>query len=136
MVGIIIHKWRLNMKFISFSCSNYKAFRESCDIQVRPLTLFFGKNNSGKSSLLRLPRLLLRTLSARVRNGFPVKVDGLDFAGSFRELSHGGLTHGAASFGIALENQEEFLDMKATVQSVQNPFSIAGQPTELSVVAH
>lgn len=124
------------MKLISFSCNNYKAFRENCDIQVRPLTLFFGKNNSGKSTLLRLPRLLLRALSSRVRNGFPIKVDELDFAGSFRELTHGGLTHGASSFGIALEDQGEYLDLQATVQNVQNPFSIAGQPTEFNVVSY
>jgi hypothetical protein len=124
------------MKLISFSCGDYKAFHERCEIQVRPLTLFFGKNNSGKSTLLRLPRLLLRTLSTRVRNGFPVKVDELDFAGSFRELTHGGLTHGAASFGIALEDQGECLDLQATVQNVQNPFSTAGQPTEFSVVSY
>lgn len=125
------------MKVVSFSCSNYKSFRERCDIEVRPLTLFFGKNNSGKSTLLRLPRLLLRTLSTRIRNGFPIKVDELDFAGSFRELTHGGLAHGAASFGIALEDQgDHHLDLQATVQNVQNPFSTIGQATEFSVVSH
>ena len=32
---------------------NYKAFEDTKNIQIRPLTLLFGKNNSGKSSILK-----------------------------------------------------------------------------------
>jgi len=124
------------MKVIEFRCKSYKAFREEARIQVRPLTLFFGKNNSGKSALLRLPRLLLRALSTRVRNGFPVKVDELGFAETFRDLTHGGLAHGAASFGIVIEDEGGRLDLAATVQNVQNMLPTAGLPKEFSVVSH
>jgi hypothetical protein len=41
-----------------YSAENYKAFVEPVDIEVRPLTLLFGYNSSGKSALLRLLPLL------------------------------------------------------------------------------
>lgn len=54
------------MRIISYGCGNYKPFKEDTSIEVRPLTLIFGKNSSGKSAGLRLLRLILRALSARM----------------------------------------------------------------------
>lgn len=124
------------MKILEFRCKGYKAFREETRIAVRPLTLFFGKNNSGKSALLRLPRLLLRALATRERGGFPVRVDELSWAESFRELIHGGSVSGAASFGISLEDQGETFAVAATVQNIQNLSSAPSQPREFNVVSH
>ncbi|MCP4700115.1 MAG: AAA family ATPase [Gammaproteobacteria bacterium] len=121
------------MKITAFNCKAYKAFREETRINLRPLTLIFGKNNSGKSTLLRLPRLLLRSLSTHARNGFPLKIDELSFAKSFRELTYGGLAHGTASFGIRLEDEEECLDLQATVQ---NGFLRNELSKEFNVVSH
>lgn len=124
------------MKIIEYRCKSYKAFREETRIQIKPLTLLFGKNNSGKSTLLRLPRLILYALSARGRNGFPVKVDELTFGGRFVDLIHGGLTHGSVSLGIVIDDEGERLDLNTTVQNVQNMPPEAGQPKEFCVISH
>lgn len=124
------------MKIKEFRCKGYKAFRDETQIQVRPLTLFFGKNNSGKSALLRLPRLLLRALSSRARNGFPLNVDDLSFGETFRDLTHGGLAHGSASFGIVIEDEGDRLELDATVQNVQNMPASSDQPKEFNVVSN
>lgn len=42
----------------SFQVSNFRCFLEPTKIEVRPLTLLFGYNNSGKSALARVPPLL------------------------------------------------------------------------------
>ncbi|HUW80902.1 MAG TPA: ATP-binding protein, partial [Acidocella sp.] len=36
-----------------FSIENYRAFARRQDIDIRPLTLFFGWNSGGKSALVR-----------------------------------------------------------------------------------
>lgn len=125
------------MRFRSFGCANYKAFKQSVSIEVRPLTLFFGRNNSGKSALLRMPRLLLRALSSRApRNGFPLELADLQFGRSFRDVVHGGAPHGAASFNIDLEEGElGHLDLSATVQNVQVSRPRPGEPSESTVVS-
>jgi hypothetical protein len=123
------------MKLLSFGCSNYKAFREETRLELRPLTLLFGKNNSGKSALLRLPRLLLRAISTRARGGFPIEVDGLGFGGNFREMLHGANPHGAASFGVELEIEGQRLQLSATVQNMRSFESGHGQTREYNVVS-
>ncbi|MCK1496082.1 AAA family ATPase [Bradyrhizobium sp. 188] len=41
-----------------YAAENYKAFAETASLEIRPLTLLFGFNSSGKSALLRLLPLL------------------------------------------------------------------------------
>ena len=41
---------------------NFKAFAEEQRIPIRPITLLFGKNSSGKSSILQALLLLKQTL--------------------------------------------------------------------------
>lgn len=124
------------MKIHSFGCTGYKAFKEPVSIEVAPLTLFFGKNNSGKSALLRLPRLLLRTLSSRQSRGFPLVVDGLSYGRVFYELIHGGSFHGSATFSLDLENEGETFSVEAKVQNINTVSPSPGKPTDFSVVSH
>ena len=41
------------MKLIGFSCKNYKPFINA-DIELKPLTVFFGSNSTGKTNLMTL----------------------------------------------------------------------------------
>lgn len=45
----------------SFSVQNYRAFARQQTIECRPLTLFFGRNSSGKSALVRFLPLLVES---------------------------------------------------------------------------
>jgi AAA15 family ATPase/GTPase len=42
------------MKIDQLTVQNYKAFKEEAVFSIKPLTLVFGENNAGKSSLVRL----------------------------------------------------------------------------------
>lgn len=46
----------------SFSVENYRAFANEQTIKIRPLTLFFGKNSTGKSALVRFLPLLAESI--------------------------------------------------------------------------
>ncbi len=45
----------------SFSIENIKSFKNETEIDIRPLTIFVGKNSCGKSSLIRFPVVLAQT---------------------------------------------------------------------------
>ena len=51
--------------FTSFSVKNFKSIRDSGKIAIKPLTIFIGPNNSGKSSLLQFLLALKQTIEAR-----------------------------------------------------------------------
>lgn len=44
-----------------FSLNNIKSFKCSEEIEIKPITVFVGKNSSGKSSLIRFPVVLAQT---------------------------------------------------------------------------
>ncbi|CTQ44782.1 AAA family ATPase [Roseibium aggregatum] len=51
-------------QLLHFSLENYKAFNARANIQIRPLTLFFGYNSAGKSAALRFLKLLSDSVSS------------------------------------------------------------------------
>lgn len=63
--------------------SNYRAFDEPPPLELRPLTLLYGKNNAGKSTLVRLFGILSDSLSEEARGPFALDGaagGGADFA--------------------------------------------------------
>lgn len=124
----------------SFGCSGYKAFSKRTVIDVRPLTIFFGRNNSGKSTLLRLPRLILRALSSNApKNNFPLEVPGIAYGRIFRDLVYQSFSHGSIELEIQLVGDEGSpFDLTATIQNVQNmrrAATLAPQQSEFAVVS-
>lgn len=49
----------------TLSFTNYRIFAEKQDLSLAPVTVVFGKNNVGKSALLKLPVLIKNILDVR-----------------------------------------------------------------------
>jgi len=85
---------------------HYKSFGESTIIPLRPITIFIGKNNSGKTAAARLPLLLQAAFASDSRPGrspIPLSSGSIDFGGSLRELFHKGVTHGHLELGASIK---------------------------------
>jgi predicted ATPase len=73
------------MALSSFTVANYRSFLRPTTIELRPLTLLFGYNNSGKSALLRVLPLLADSVGTP--RGSPLNLDSAAVRGaSFRDL--------------------------------------------------
>lgn len=116
------------MKLIKMGCEGYKPFKTYQELTLKPLTVLFGKNSSGKTVLLRLARLLLRCLSSRAERNFPLKVDQISFGSSFRNLIHQEFGHGKISFSITLEYDQRIFDARADVQNI---FNLSGEDAQI-----
>lgn len=76
------------IKFIDIE--NFKAFGRSARIEMAPITLIYGQNSAGKSSVLNILNLLKQTLDSGDRTVamLPRSNIGLVDFGSFREIVH------------------------------------------------
>ncbi|MBM3215136.1 DUF3696 domain-containing protein [Candidatus Poribacteria bacterium] len=72
------------------SAKNFKSWRDTGDLQIAPLTGFFGANSSGKTSLLQLLLLLKQTAESLDRNRVLHTGDehSLVDVGTFSDLIH------------------------------------------------
>jgi hypothetical protein len=112
------------MQLDSLEFSGYKSFpggdtddspRQSLDLA--PLTLLFGKNNSGKSAVARLPRLLLGGLACNDERILPLEVRGLKYGGRFVDLIHGGDFFRRPAFRVRGHLEHELLDLSLALYS-------------------
>lgn len=95
--------------------SEFKAFH-SLNIELKPLTLFIGENNSGKSSILAAIRLLAQTVQSRDPT-LPLAFSGLfgDF-GSYRDVVHGNHRGRPFQLGISTMTQRRGMPYSASVE--------------------
>jgi hypothetical protein len=92
------------MKLTKLYFENYKAFAGEHELELRPLTIIIGRNNSGKSALTRLP-LLLRDL---VNSDAGVSTPTPDPA-TAHQLFHGQPLAGRMKLGWSLDHRDKLL---------------------------
>jgi len=111
------------MKISEICFKDYKAYNgdggseKLQQMRLAPLTLFFGKNNSGKSAAIRLPRLLLGGLECDDARVLPVDVRGLSYGANFLDLVHGGAFFRRPEFHILGEHNGDKIDLSVTLYS-------------------
>ena len=71
---------------------NYRIFKKRQVLDIKPITLFFGKNNAGKSAVLKLPILgvsIMKSMEDTSNKGFELKRHGITIANTYRDLIFG-----------------------------------------------
>jgi predicted ATPase len=78
------------------SFKNYKLFKEKQTLELKPITILIGKNNSGKSAVLKLMTLIEGALDGKSDNVFELKNDDVSSGDKYKDLIYG-------KFGRAIE---------------------------------
>ncbi len=102
----------------SIEMTNFKAF-DYASLGLGSVNILLGPNNSGKSSVIAAPRMLVQTLES-YDNGAPLLLNGVmgDF-GTFKDIVHG--NHRARRIELGLQLSREPLDPEeGTEQANQN----------------
>ncbi len=95
-----------------YRLTNFKAFGETVTIPIRPLTLIFGANSSGKSSIFQSMLLLKQTLEeAKNPNTALLPKGSLVDLGTYRDFVHRHDTERDFEFGARfdLENMHDLM---------------------------
>ncbi|GAB3653729.1 DUF3696 domain-containing protein [Actinocorallia lasiicapitis] len=89
------------------SLENYRCFADRQEIELRPLTVVLGKNNSGKSALVRAPLVLSTGLWPKAEAGIPLDLYQLgDDPPDFADLIYSGAAHRPIGLGMTFSGHE------------------------------
>jgi predicted ATPase len=91
--------------------NNFRSFSKPTKIDLRPITLLYGQNSAGKSSIIKSILLLQQSLAARRRWGdetstFIYSGDSVDL-GSFQASISGHVIDKKLSVGIEISNRDD-----------------------------
>ena len=114
----------------NIQCAGYKAFSDNLKLDLRPITIFFGKNNSGKTTLARLPVQIAASLS-NTDSFYALSARGINFGSSFSDLANISNPHPAVFLGIQWSPRRNLALELQHVSSQEEPDTV--QPTYIRV---
>ena len=65
---------------------NYRIFKKRQVFEIKPITILFGKNNAGKSAVLKLPSLVAAINSSETLESFFTTYRGVKICDTYRDL--------------------------------------------------
>ncbi|OZV83111.1 hypothetical protein CA850_06335 [Micromonospora echinospora] len=98
---------------------NYRCFRDRQEIELAPVTVVLGKNNSGKSVLTRAPLVIATGLNTT--SSAPLDLDSLDPqpVDGFADLIFEQSPHGRFRIGVEVDGRDGF-SLEATIQNLDD----------------
>ena len=66
---------------------NYRIFKKRQAIDIKPITLLFGKNNAGKSAVLKLPMLALSIQYSGYSDNFNTTYNGVRICDTYLTIA-------------------------------------------------
>lgn len=104
---------------------NFKLFKNWQELEIKPITILIGKNNSGKSAILKLMPLIESSLSGRFDEAINIKEIGVSLGDFPNDIIYGNPLHrGQLEFEIIEENKEKNRLLKSTIYIKEGVFKI------------
>lgn len=85
-----------------YSIKNIKSFKEDTEIEIKPITIFVGKNSCGKSSLIRFPVVLAQSFLSDADTPILFFGKNIDY-GSYEDVVFGHSKKGKMEFSVSYE---------------------------------
>ncbi len=112
------------MELRKFSLERYKGYAELTQIELAPLTILVGANNSGKTALAQAIGLLAGGLAPSdqdMSEPLPLEASGIRHGLTFRDLVTGRSVHGQLRLSATFLNSGRERLLEATIRNVEAP---------------
>ena len=122
------------MELRKFSLERYKGYAEPAEVEVAPLTILVGANNSGKTALAQAIQLLAGGLAPSEEDSsepLPLESGGISHGETFEDLVTGRTVHGRLRLSATLADNGSELSLSTTVRNVVAPI----RPSERQISA-
>ena len=100
----------------NISFKNYKIFKNEQDLEIKPITVIFGKNNTGKSAVLKLPIFIESSLVCKTKEVFELECQDVELGAEMRDIIYGKANR-AMEFSLSNSTGSYKLDVKFFVDS-------------------
>ena len=103
---------------------HYKGYAQRAELELAPLTILVGRNNSGKTALAQAIQLLAGGLAPEGRDTpepLPLESGGIRHGETFADLVTGRSVHGQLHVSASLADDTGPLSLSATVRNVETP---------------
>lgn len=88
---------------------NYRIFKKRQVLDIKPITILFGKNNAGKSAVLKLPSLIASINSSETPESFYTNYREVKICEAYRDLIYGRAANALYIKSISDNNETEIL---------------------------
>ena len=112
------------MELRQFSIERYKGYAKQAKVELAPLTILVGPNNSGKTALAQAIQLMAGGLTPSGKDTsepLPLESGGIQHGETFEDLVTGRTVHGWLRLSAALKDDSNELSLSATVRNVVAP---------------
>ena len=112
------------MELRKFSLERYKGYAELAEVELAPLTILVGANNSGKTALAQAVQLLAGGLASSEKDTsepLPLESGGIHHGETFEDLVTGRAVHGWLRLSATLVDNDSELSLSATIRNVESP---------------
>ncbi len=109
------------MELRRFSVERYKGYARLAEVDLAPLTILVGPNNSGKTALAQAIQLLAGGLTppdGDAREPLPLESGGLRHGETFADLVTGRPMHGRLHLSLTLADEDREASLSTTVTNV------------------
>ena len=109
------------MELRRLSVERYKGYGEPTSVEIAPLTILVGANNSGKTALAQVIHLLASSLALSgddTVEPLPLRSGGVHHGKAFVDLVTGRSAHGRLDLSVVLAHDSSESSLSVTVQNV------------------
>lgn len=101
------------------SFKNYKLFKGEQTLELKPITILIGKNNSGKTAVLKLPTMIGESLKGTINEAIKLDYDGIKIGDEYRDLIYNRKILPGEYLEFEMSNSVEdstFAELKVNIQ--------------------
>lgn len=100
---------------------SYKSYKEWQKFEIKPLTILFGKNSSGKSAIAKLPTMLEESLKGSLKEPIQLNNNGVELGADFRDLLYGRIGTEVLEFKLTSGDEQLYVKIASNIGSENTP---------------